>query len=170
MVWRARLAALVAAGLLVARGEKRGRFYEAAESLKAMRAQMNLPRVQTDPFSGEQVREEPDRYRVPYRRRLLPGQPIVASQHARYLLTPTLVTCPKCEHEFPLAEGFAKKALESVEEASSDALAKLREEERTAVERQAAIARERDVAHENALAQVRTLAEQSVEAAARWTT
>ena len=57
------LAALVAAGLLVARGEKRGRHYEAAESLKALRAQVNLPRVQTDPFSGEQVREEPERYR-----------------------------------------------------------------------------------------------------------
>ena len=88
----------------------------------------------------------------------------MASQHARYLLTPdTLVTCPKCEHEFPLAEGFAKKALESVEEASSDALAKLREEEREATERQAAmIARERDAAHEKALAQVRALAEREL--------
>ncbi|MBX7134181.1 MAG: hypothetical protein K1X67_16030 [Fimbriimonadaceae bacterium] len=33
----------------------------------------------------------------------------------------TRVTCPKCEHEFSLEQGFAKKALESLEAASRDA-------------------------------------------------
>lgn len=54
------------------------------------------------------------------------------------LLDPsTLVTCPHCEHEFSLADGFARKSLESLEQASSGALAALREEARAVEERRA---------------------------------
>jgi hypothetical protein len=43
------------------------------------------------------------------------------------LLEPgTRVTCPKCEHEFTLEEGFAKKSLEAIEAASDSALADVR--------------------------------------------
>jgi len=79
------------------------------------------------------------------------------------LLSPnTRVTCPKCEHEFALAEGFAKQALESVEKSSDSALAELRENERQAAERRSAVvARERDEAHAASLAQVRKLAEEN---------
>lgn len=87
----------------------------------------------------------------------------MAGQKPRLLLTPeTPVTCPRCEREFPLSEGFARQALESAQESSDSALASLRAEEREAAERQAArIARERDAAHEQALAQMRTLSEES---------
>lgn len=54
------------------------------------------------------------------------------------LLTPeTRVTCPKCEHEFSLADGFAKKSLEALEAQSHGALAKLAAEARAAEERRA---------------------------------
>jgi len=56
------LAQLVAAGLLVARGEKRGRLYVAGDWLRTVRAATRLTKVATDPFTGEQVREEPVRY------------------------------------------------------------------------------------------------------------
>ena len=82
---------------------------------------------------------------------------------ARFLLSPeATVTCPHCEREFALAEGFAKKALETVEHTSALALATLREEERTGAERQARkIAEERDAAHARALAAVRALTEEA---------
>jgi hypothetical protein len=47
------------------------------------------------------------------------------------------VTCPKCEHEFSLEQGFARHALEGIEAASADSLAKLREEERLAADKRA---------------------------------
>jgi Fic family protein len=53
------LGQLVSVGLLIAKGEKRGRYYEAGDWLKAQRAAADLPRIQTDPFSGEQVRTDP---------------------------------------------------------------------------------------------------------------
>jgi Fic family protein len=53
------LGQLVAAGLLVAQGEKRGRFYVAAEWLNKVRAETRLTKIASDPFTGEQVREEP---------------------------------------------------------------------------------------------------------------
>ncbi|HWJ07142.1 MAG TPA: DUF2130 domain-containing protein [Steroidobacteraceae bacterium] len=54
------------------------------------------------------------------------------------LLEPsTRVTCPQCEHEFSLADGFARKSLESLEQASSGALTALREEARALEERRA---------------------------------
>jgi hypothetical protein len=56
------LAQLVTAGLLVAKGEKRGRFYMAGEWLHKVRAETRLTKIASDPFTGEQVREEP----VPY--------------------------------------------------------------------------------------------------------
>lgn len=82
---------------------------------------------------------------------------------ARILLTPdTKITCPNCDHEFAVADGFAKKALEQVEDESADALAKLREEERANAERQARImAAERDAAHAKSLAEVRALTAQA---------
>lgn len=52
------------------------------------------------------------------------------------LLAPeTRVTCPKCEHEFSLADGFAKKSLEQLEAASHGALEKLQAQARAAEER-----------------------------------
>jgi hypothetical protein len=82
---------------------------------------------------------------------------------ARILLTPdTKITCPNCEHEFAVADGFAKKALEQVEGESADALAKLREEERANADRHAQrMAAERDAAHAKALAEVRALTAQA---------
>ncbi len=53
------LAQLVAAGLLVAHGEKRGRYYVAGEWLHKVRAATRLTKVASDPFTGEQVREDP---------------------------------------------------------------------------------------------------------------
>lgn len=47
------------------------------------------------------------------------------------------VTCPNCEHEFSLSDGFARQALEGIEAASSQALEQLREQERLAAEKRA---------------------------------
>ncbi len=97
------------------------------------------------------------------------------------LLNPeTRVTCPTCNHEFSLEQGFAKQALESVEAASASALAGLRDQERAAVEKRAqqlageqAKATERQVedmqrllkaqsdAHSKALADTQALTEQT---------
>jgi hypothetical protein len=67
----------------------------------------------------------------------------------RLLIDPgTRVTCPECEHEFSLEEGFAKKSLETLEASSLGALAALQAE---AVERARAIEREAAVAREHAL-------------------
>jgi Fic family protein len=59
------LGILVSAGLLVAQGEKRGRFYVAGEWLKQKRAETSLPKVASDPFTGEQVREAREPYVAP---------------------------------------------------------------------------------------------------------
>ncbi|MEO6185445.1 MAG: DUF2130 domain-containing protein [Steroidobacteraceae bacterium] len=48
-----------------------------------------------------------------------------------------LVTCPKCEHEFSLEQGFARHALEGIEAASTQALTQLREAERLAADKRA---------------------------------
>jgi hypothetical protein len=47
------------------------------------------------------------------------------------------VTCPKCEQEFSLEQGFARHALEGIEAASTAALAHLREAERLAADKRA---------------------------------
>ncbi len=65
------------------------------------------------------------------------------------LLAPSVhVTCPKCEHEFTLAEGFAKKSFEVLEEASQGALARIQARAREAEERRAA---DRAAQHEGLL-------------------
>jgi hypothetical protein len=54
------------------------------------------------------------------------------------LLAPdTLVTCPACDREFSLEQGFARQALEAVESASASALAELKDQERATVEKRA---------------------------------
>jgi Fic family protein len=58
------LGQLVAAGLLEAHGEKRGRYYAAGEFLLKLRAGTRLVKIASDPFTGEQVREEPAPYRA----------------------------------------------------------------------------------------------------------
>jgi hypothetical protein len=92
----------------------------------------------------------------------------------------TSVTCPACEQEFSLEQGFAKQALEAVEAASASALVALKEQERAAVDKRAqqlageqAKAAQRQVeelqrmlqaqgdAHTRALADMRALTEQS---------
>jgi hypothetical protein len=87
----------------------------------------------------------------------------MSQNFARILLnSDALITCPNCEKEFAVADGFAKRALEQVEEASSVALARLREEERSNAERLAQVmAKERDAAHSRALAEVRALTAQA---------
>ena len=87
----------------------------------------------------------------------------MSQNFARILLnSDALITCPNCKKEFAVADGFAKRALEQVEEASSVALARLREEERSNAERLAQVmAKERDAAHSRALAEVRALTAQA---------
>jgi hypothetical protein len=53
------------------------------------------------------------------------------------LLPATRVTCPSCAREFSLEQGFAKQALETVAAASASALAALKDQERTAVDKRA---------------------------------
>ena len=93
----------------------------------------------------------------------------------------TTVTCPKCSNEFSLDQGFAKKALEQLSEASAGAIASLRDAERVEVEKRAQhlateqaraaqreaeslknLLKEQGEAHASALAEVRALAEKSV--------
>jgi len=87
----------------------------------------------------------------------------MSERFAGILLNPdSRITCPQCKQEFAVRDGFASRALEQVEEASSAALAKLREEERAALERRALVlAQEREAAHAKALADVRALTAQT---------
>jgi hypothetical protein len=92
----------------------------------------------------------------------------------------TTVTCPKCATEFSLDQGFAKKALEQLSEASAGAIAAMRDAERTEVEKRAQqlagekarasqveaeslkkLLKEQGDAHASAIAEVRSLAEKS---------
>src|SRR5580658_6046586 len=96
------------------------------------------------------------------------------------LASDTLVTCPACDQEFSLEQGFARQALEAVESASASALAELKDQERAGVEKRAqqlaaeqAKAAQRQVeelqkilktqgdAHSRALAEMRALTELS---------
>ncbi|MDQ1241704.1 MAG: hypothetical protein QG550_955 [Pseudomonadota bacterium] len=62
----------------------------------------------------------------------------VESGREPWLIDPgTRVTCPKCEHEFSLEEGFAKKSLEALEESSHGALSALQAQARSAEEKRA---------------------------------
>jgi hypothetical protein len=47
------------------------------------------------------------------------------------------LTCPSCDHEFELSEGFAKRALEKIEERSAEALAEREEAVREEIEKKA---------------------------------
>ncbi len=68
----------------------------------------------------------------------------------------TPVTCPKCEHEFSLAQGFAKRALEGLEQASALALADLRSTEREeARKRVESLAAERTRGFEQQIAELK---------------
>jgi hypothetical protein len=79
-----------------------------------------------------------------------------ASREMLVLSSDAHLTCPRCEHEFALAEGFAKHALEGVESASAAAMARLRADERANAERQAQQrAAETDAAHKATLASER---------------
>lgn len=70
------------------------------------------------------------------------------SANATLVLKPDArVTCPKCEHEFSLEQGFARHALEGIETQSSQALESLREQERNAADKRVQL-RERELAAE----------------------
>jgi hypothetical protein len=96
------------------------------------------------------------------------------------LASDTRVTCPNCEHEFSLEQGFAMQALESIEASSAKGLAALKEQERASVERRAQelaseqaraahrqvedlrrLLKEQGDAHAKALAEMRALTEQA---------
>lgn len=96
------------------------------------------------------------------------------------LASDTRVTCPNCEREFSLEQGFAKQALESIEASSAKGLAALKEQERTSVEQRAQeladeqaraahrqvedlrrLLKEQGEQHAKALAEVRALADQA---------
>lgn len=85
----------------------------------------------------------------------------------RLLVAPeTPVTCPQCEHEFSLAQGFAKRALEGLEQASAAALAELRGAEREeARKRVEALAAERTRGFEQQIAELKKVMVAQAEAA-----
>lgn len=75
---------------------------------------------------------------------------------AQLLLAPdTAVTCPKCDHEFSLEQGFARKALEQIEGSSQGALRALEQTVRLAEQKRAA--RDASEREQQALEQVRGL-------------
>ena len=85
--------------------------------------------------------------------------------HPLLIAADTRVTCPRCTHEFSLDEGFARRALESLEQGSDAALAELMTAERSREQRRLeAQITERDRGHEQQLAQLR---QQLTEQAAR---
>ena len=102
------------------------------------------------------------------------------SREPLLLASDTRVTCPNCELEFSLEQGFAKQALESIEASSAKGLTALKEQERASVERRAQelaseqaraahrqvedlrrLLKEQGEAHAKALAEVRALTEQA---------
>jgi hypothetical protein len=72
-----------------------------------------------------------------------------------FLGTDVTVTCPKCEHEFSLEQGFAKKALERLSETSSGAIKDLEESVRVEALKSAA----RESAEQARLAQAKLAAD-----------
>lgn len=72
------------------------------------------------------------------------------------LLAPdTSVTCPRCDHEFSLEQGFARRALEQLADSSQDALRTLEQTVRVAEQKRAA--REASERERQALEQVSAL-------------
>jgi len=87
----------------------------------------------------------------------------IMSSDSLLLAPDTRVTCPNCEQEFSLEQGFAKQALEAVAASSSGALSSLRDQERTAAERRAQqLLQAQGEAHTRALAEMRALTEQGL--------
>ena len=83
--------------------------------------------------------------------------------HHLFLSLDTRVTCPKCVSKFSLQEGFAKQALERLEQSTEGALEAVRESERAEAQRQAqhlAAQRDKNLRAENAQLQ-QMLKEQS---------
>jgi len=93
----------------------------------------------------------------------------------------TNITCPNCARAFSLEEGFAKKALERLEEESAGVITSLRQAERSEVEKRAQqlagekaraaqgevealkkLLKEQGEAHAKAISEVRSLAERSM--------
>jgi len=71
------------------------------------------------------------------------------------------LTCPKCEHEFGLNEGFAKRALEKIEEKSAEALAEREAAIKEDVEKRAkSIASQRDKSSREEVADLKKLLEE----------
>jgi hypothetical protein len=86
----------------------------------------------------------------------------LASPRDRLLLAPeTRVTCPHCEREFSLSEGFAKHSLETLAKAGEQAIAG---ERNSAVAALKQALRERDERHAAALAEMRALEQSSAAA------
>ena len=80
----------------------------------------------------------------------------------RLLLGPeTRVTCPHCEREFSLSEGFAKHSLETLAKAGEEAIAG---ERNSAVAALKQALKERDERHAAALAEMRALEQSSAAA------
>ena len=76
----------------------------------------------------------------------------------------TPVTCPKCNDEFALREGFARRALETLEETSRAVMTSIREDERADVERRAAaLASEREAAARKEVESLRSLMKEQAE-------
>ena len=83
----------------------------------------------------------------------------------RLLLAPeTRVTCPHCEREFSLSEGFAKRSLEALAKEGEQAIASERSSAVTALKQ---ALKERDDRHAAALAEMRALEQSSAAAQAR---
>jgi hypothetical protein len=91
------------------------------------------------------------------------------SPGAQLLLSPdTAVRCPACAHEFSLEQGFARKALEHLEQHSRGALAAMESQVKQEVERRsAATASERREAAQQQIAQLEQLIRQQSESHAK---
>jgi hypothetical protein len=91
------------------------------------------------------------------------------SPGAQLLLSPdTTVRCPACEQEFSLEQGFAKKALEHLEEHSRGALAAFENQVKHEVERRAAaLAADRQGAAQHQIAQLEQRIEQQSQSHAK---
>lgn len=77
----------------------------------------------------------------------------------------TAVTCPQCSAEFDLREGFARRALESLEETTRAVMTAIRDDERADVERRAAaLAADREAAARKEVEALRSLMKQQTEA------
>jgi hypothetical protein len=90
------------------------------------------------------------------------------TQDLQSLLLPaqTRVTCPNCDAQFSLQEGFARQALEKFEQSTEGALEAVREAERLAADKAARRLqeqlKEREARHAEALREARALGEQAV--------